>query len=61
MNRKKNLINALTEEQITIMQRSLDENYPIGQSIVDIDLIADLTELKIKIRRDANETFCSCS
>lgn len=52
MNLKKmNLINALTEEQITIMRRSLNENYPLGQSIEDIDLIADLTELKIKIRR----------
>jgi hypothetical protein len=46
-----NLINALTEEQATIMRRSLNENYPLGQSIEDIDLIADLTELKIKIRR----------
>jgi hypothetical protein len=33
------------------MSRSLNENYPLGQSIEDIDLIADLTELKIKIRR----------
>ena len=53
MNLKKmNLIKALTEEQVTIMRRSLDENYPFGQSVEDIDLIADLTELKIKIRRN---------
>ncbi len=42
---------ALTEEQNTIMARSLNENYPLEQSINDIDLIADLTELKIKLRR----------
>lgn len=46
------LCDALTEEQITIMQRALNENYPLEQSIEDIDLIADLTELKIKLRRN---------
>ena len=45
------LSDALTEEQKTIMCKSLNENYPLEQSIKDIDLIADLTELKIKIRR----------
>lgn len=56
-----NLIKALTEEQATIMSRSLNENYPIGQSIEDIDLIADLTELKIKIRRmKTNDALCGC-
>ena len=45
------LTNALTEEQITIMQKALNENYSLKESISDIDLIADLTELKIKIRR----------
>lgn len=44
------LIEALTEEQVTIMCKSLDENYPIEKCIEDIDLIADLTELKIKLR-----------
>lgn len=44
------LVDALTEEQKTIISRSLDENYSIEESINDIDLIADLTELKIKLR-----------
>lgn len=43
------LIEALTEEQKTILGRSLDENYSLEESIKDIDLIADLTELKIKL------------
>ena len=47
-----NVCDALTEEQKAIMQRGLNENYPLEQSIADIDLIADLTELKIKIRRE---------
>lgn len=45
------LIEALTEEQITIIARSFDKNYPIENSIEDIDLIADLTELKINLKR----------
>ena len=44
------LIEALTEEQATILFRSLDENYTIEDCITDIDLIADLTELKIKLK-----------
>ena len=44
------LIEALTEEQKTIISKSLDNNYSIEESISDIDLIADLTELKIKLR-----------
>lgn len=44
------LIEALTEEQMTIIGRSLDENYPIEKCIEDIDLIADLAELKIKVK-----------
>jgi len=44
------LINALTEEQRTIIARGLDKNYSIEKSIEDIDLIADLTELKIKLK-----------
>ena len=42
------LIEALTEEQKTVIKRSLDKNYSLEESIKDIDLIADLTELKIK-------------
>jgi hypothetical protein len=45
------LIEALAEEQATIIGRSLDENYPLEKCIADIDLIADLTELKIKLKR----------
>lgn len=51
MNLMKTTLNdALTEEQVTIMHKALNENYPLEQSISDIDMIADLTELKIKIR-----------
>lgn len=42
---------ALTEEQMNIIARDLDPNSPINESIEDIDLIADITELKIKNRR----------
>ncbi len=45
------IIDALTEEQKTIIAKSLDEKYPLQQAIADIDLIADLTELKIRLRR----------
>ena len=45
------LIEVLTEEQMTIALKGKDNNYPFEQSIKDIDLIAELTELKIKIRR----------
>ena len=45
------LIEALTEEQMTIIGRSLDENYSIEKCIEDIDLVADLAELKIKLKR----------
>ena len=44
------LTKALTEEQTTIMCRSLDDNYSLEESIADIDLIADITELKIKLK-----------
>lgn len=44
------LIKALTEEQMTILTRSLDEKYPLEECIADIDLIADITELKIKLK-----------
>jgi hypothetical protein len=46
------LIEALAEEQMTIISKGKSENYPLGRSIKDIDLIADLTELKIKLRRN---------
>lgn len=45
------LIEALTEEQRTIIARSFDKNYSIEKSIADIDLIADLSELKIKLKK----------
>lgn len=45
------LIEALTEEQKTIISRSSGENYSMKESISDIDLIADLTELKIKLNK----------
>ena len=45
------LIDALTEEQKTIIAKSLDDKYPLQQAVEDIDLIADLTELKIRLRR----------
>lgn len=44
------LIEALTEEQEAIISRGLNDCYSIEESINDIDLIADLTELKIKLR-----------
>ena len=45
------IIEAITEEQRTIILKSTDTKYPLDKSISDIDLIADLTELKIKIRK----------
>ena len=45
------LIEALTEEQMTIMLKGKNDNYPFEQSIKDVDLITELTELKIKLRR----------
>lgn len=46
-----NIIQAITEEQGTIILRGEKIDYPLEKSIGDIDLIADLTELKIKLRR----------
>lgn len=48
------LIDALTEEQVTVMCKSLNENYPMEKCIEDIDLIADITELKIGLRSKRN-------
>lgn len=49
------LIEALTEEQITIISRNLDENYPMKNCIEDIFLIADITELKIRLKGSIRE------
>ena len=47
---------ALTEEQATIINRGRRDDYPLEQSIEDIDLIADITELKMKLKvRRTNE------
>lgn len=46
------VVEAITEEQRTIILKSIDSKYPRCKSISDIDLIADLTELKIKIRKE---------
>ena len=49
---------ALTEEQLTIIARGRRDDYPLEQSIEDIDLIADITELKMKLdvrRKDEHE------
>ena len=46
------VIQAITEEQLTIILRGERGDYPIEKSIEDIDLIADLTELKIRPRRE---------
>lgn len=43
------LIDALTEEQKTIINRGLNDGYSVEESIRDIDLIAELTELKINL------------
>ncbi len=51
-----NIIQAITEEQGTIILRGEKADYPLEKSITDIDLIADLTELKIKIRSE-NGTY----
>lgn len=49
---KKKVVQALTEEQVAIIFKGMKEDYPLEESIQDIDLIADLTALKLKIRRD---------
>lgn len=46
------LIEALTEEQMTIISRSRADGYPLEQAIADIDLIADISELKIKRKKE---------
>lgn len=45
------VLEAITEEQATIIRRGENPEYPIEEHIADIDLIAELTELKIAIRR----------
>ena len=43
---------AITKAQLDIIKRGEDENYPLEDSIADIDVIADLTELKIRKRKE---------
>ena len=45
------VIEAITEEQMNVIAKAENPKYPLDNSIADIDLIADLTELKIKIRK----------
>ena len=41
----------LTEAQQAIIKIGLDDNYPLEQSIIDINVIAALTELKVKYEK----------
>ena len=43
---------AITKAQLDIIKRGEDQNYPLEDSITDIDVIADLTELKIRKRKE---------
>ena len=43
-------IEALTEAQKMIIQKGSDEFYPLKKAIRDIDIIADISELKIRLR-----------
>lgn len=43
---------AITKAQLDIIKRGEDQNYPLEDSIADIDVIADLTELKIRKRKE---------
>lgn len=43
-------IDALTEAQKLIIQKGSDESYPLEKLIRDIDIIADISELKIRLR-----------
>lgn len=43
---------AITKAQLDIIKRGEDSNYPLEDSIADIDVIADLTELKIRKRKE---------
>ena len=45
------LIEALTDQQKSIISRDLHGDYPLERSIDDVDLIYELTVLKIKIRK----------
>lgn len=47
---KNNLIKALTETQKTIcMREATNENYSIENYMEDFDLIADITEMKMRL------------
>lgn len=43
-------IEALTEAQKMIIQKGSDEADPLKKAIRDIDIIADISELKIRLR-----------
>lgn len=43
---------AITKAQLDIIKKGEDENYHLEDSIADIDVIADLTELKIRKRKE---------
>ena len=43
-------IEALTEAQKMIIQKGSDEAHPLKKAIRDIDIIADISELKIRLR-----------
>ena len=45
-----NDIEAITEAQKMIIQKGSDEAYPLKKAICDIDIIADISELKIRLR-----------
>lgn len=49
---------AITEEQMSIINRSVRGDYSLEDSINDIDLIADLTEIKITNRMKNQNTNC---
>ena len=45
-------IDAITRAQIALMvQAEKDESYPIEKHLEDAELIADMTEQKIKLRK----------
>lgn len=51
------IIEALREEQCTIIARGMDKNYPVDKHLEDLDLIADLAELKLEIRKRRNGRY----
>ena len=49
------VIEAITEEQAHIIAKGENPRYPFAESISDIDLIASLTELKIRLKREEGD------